>query len=79
MSTILKLTLTDSLRAFVDENCGKGTPYATPSKFVFEVLREKKECLESKQVRDAILDGLQDAIQGRTVPYQEIYVSCWRR
>lgn len=69
MSTILKLTLTDSLRAFVDQNYGEGTPYSTPSEFVLEVLREKKESLESEQIRDAILDGFQDAIQGRTLPY----------
>jgi hypothetical protein len=37
---------------------------------VRQVLREKKERLESARIRDAILDGYQDAIQGRTVPYR---------
>jgi hypothetical protein len=32
-------------------------------------LREKKERLEAAQIRDAILDGYQDALQGRTIPY----------
>jgi antitoxin ParD1/3/4 len=70
MSTTLNLSLTDELRAFVDQNSGDGTLYATPSEFVRNVLREKKERIEAAQIRDAILDGYQDAIQGRTVPYR---------
>ena len=35
------LSLTDELRAFVDQNSGDGTLYATPSEFVRDVLREK--------------------------------------
>lgn len=70
MSTTLNLSLTDELRAFIDRNCGDGTLYATPSEFVRDVLREKKERLEAAQIRDAILDGYQDAIQGRTVQYR---------
>jgi len=69
MSSSLNLSLTDELRAFVDQNCGDGTLYATPSEFVRNVLREKKERLEAAQIRDAIIDGYQDALQGRTVPY----------
>jgi antitoxin ParD1/3/4 len=70
MSTTLNLSLTDELRAFIDKNSGDGTLYATPSEFVRDVLREKKERLEAAQIRDSILDGYQDAIQGRTVPYR---------
>lgn len=70
MSTTLNLSLTDELRAFVDRNSGDGTLYATPSEFVRDVLREKKERLEAAQIRDSILEGYQDAIQGRTVPYR---------
>ena len=70
MSTTLNLSLTDELRAFVDQNSGDGTLYATPGEFVRDVLREKKERLEAAQICDAILDGYQDALQGRTVPYR---------
>lgn len=70
MSTTLNLSLTDELRAFVDQNSGDGTLYANAGEFVRDVLREKKERLEAAQIRDAILDGYQDAIQGRTVPYR---------
>jgi antitoxin ParD1/3/4 len=70
MGNTLNLSLTDELRAFVDRNSGPGTLYATPSEFVRDVLRERKERLEAARIRDAILDGYQDAIAGRTVPYR---------
>jgi hypothetical protein len=69
MSKILKLNLTAELRAFIDQNSGDGTPYATPEEFVSDVLREKQERLEAARIRGAILDGYQDAIEGRTVTY----------
>lgn len=69
MPNTLNLSLTDELRAFVDQNSGDGTLYATPSEFVRDVLREKKERLEAAQVRDSILEGYQDALKGRTVSY----------
>ena len=70
MSSTLNLSLTDELRTFVDQNSGDGTLYATPSEFVRDLLREKKQRLEAAQIRDAILSGYQDAIAGRTVPYE---------
>ncbi len=70
MSSTLNLSLTDELRAFVDQNSGDGTLYATPSEFVRDLLREKKQRLEAAQIRDAILSGYQDAIEGRTVLYE---------
>ena len=70
MGSTLNLSLTDELRAFVDRNSGDGTVYATPSEFVRDVLREKKERLEAAQIRDAILEGYEDAINGRTVPFR---------
>ncbi len=70
MSNTLNLSLTDELRAFVDQNSGAGTLFATPSEFVRDVLREKKERLEAARVRDAILEGYEDAVQGRTARYR---------
>jgi len=57
VGSTLNLSLTDELRAFVDQNSGDGTLYATPSEFVRHLLREKKERLEAAQIRDAILEG----------------------
>lgn len=70
LGSTLNLSLTDELRSFIDRNCGDGTLYATPSEFVRQVLREKKERIEAAQIRDAILDGYQDAVAGRTVAWQ---------
>ena len=70
MASTLNLSLTDELRAFVDENSGDGTLYATPSEFMRDVLREKKQRLEAAKMRDSILDGFQDLIAGRSIEYQ---------
>lgn len=66
MAKSLNLSLTDELRAFVDANSGDGTLYATPSEFVRDVLRQQKSRQEAAAARDAILEGYQDAIEGRT-------------
>jgi antitoxin ParD1/3/4 len=69
LANTLNLSLTDELRAFVDENCGDGTLYATPSEFVRDLLRQKKLQAEAAKVRDAVIEGYQDAIGGRTVTF----------
>ena len=70
MANSLNLSLTDELRAFIDQNCGDGTLYATPSEFVRDILRRHKLQQESAEVRDAIIEGYQDAIAGRTVAFE---------
>ena len=70
MSSTLNLSLTDELRAFVDQNSGDGTLYATPSEFVRDLLRQKKEELEAARIRDAILEGYEDVLKGRTSEYR---------
>src|SRR5258708_13377638 len=61
----INLALTDELRTFIDRNCGDGTLFATPSEFLRDVLREKKERMDAASIRDAILEGYQDVIAGR--------------
>lgn len=70
MGSTLNLSLTDELRSFVDEQSGDGTLYATPSEFVRDILREKKERLEAAKIRDKILAGYEDMIAGRVIPYE---------
>jgi len=70
MSSTLNLSLTDELRSFVDESSGDGTLYATPSEFVRDLLRQKKEELEAARVRNSILEGYEDALKGRTCEYR---------
>jgi len=69
MSSSLNLSLTDELKTFITENSGDGTLYATPSEFVRDILREKKQRIEASQLRDAILDGFKDAISGSSQPF----------
>ena len=69
-SSTINLSLTNELRAFIDRSCGDGTLYATPSEFLRDLLREKKERQEAAQMRDAILEGYQDVIGGRVVEFK---------
>lgn len=66
----LYLALTDELRAFLDANCGDGTLFVTPSEFVRALIRERKERQDAAALRLAVLDGYDDALHGRTVPYR---------
>ena len=69
MGSSINLSLTDELRSFIDQNSGDGTLYSTPSEFLRDILREKKERLEASQLRDSILEGLQDGVAGRTAVF----------
>ena len=70
MARSLNLSLTDELRAFLDENSGDGTLFATPSEFVRALIREKKERIEAAELRRAVLEGYDDALHGRTLPLE---------
>lgn len=69
MGSSLNLSLTDELRAFIDENSGDGTLYATPSEFVRDILRQRKLEMEAEKIRGSILAGYEDALAGRTYEY----------
>ena len=53
MARTLNLSLTDELRSFIEENCGEGTMYSTPSEFVLDLLRQRKIAIEAEKVREA--------------------------
>lgn len=78
MENNLNLSLTDELREFIDANCGEGTPYATPGEFVLDLLRQAMLQTETAKVRDAIIEGYQDAIDGRLVEFRGDLRSCLR-
>ena len=69
MSSSINLSLTNELRAFVDENTGDGSLFSTPSEFIRDLIREKKRRLEAAQARDRILEGYHDLIEGRTIRF----------
>lgn len=66
MARSINLSLTDELRAFLDENSGDGTLFSTPSEFVRDLIREKKDRLDAAALRQAILEGYADVRHGRT-------------
>ncbi len=65
MSSSLNLSLTDELREFVNQNSRDGTLYSTPCEFVCGILRQRKLQIEAQQLREGILEGLQDVLDGR--------------
>jgi antitoxin ParD1/3/4 len=69
MANSLNLSLTDELRAYIDQNSGEGTLFATPSEFVRDIIRRHLALEEAAKVRDAILEGYQDAIAGRITSF----------
>ena len=69
MSSSINLSITDELRSFVESNCGDGGLYATPSEFMRELLREKKQRKEAAELRDGVLEGYRDLIDGRIIEF----------
>jgi len=68
MARSINLSLTDELRAFLDENSGDGTLFSTPSEFVRALIREEKERKEAAELRQAVLEGYDDVRRGRVLP-----------
>ncbi|QDU70144.1 ribbon-helix-helix domain-containing protein [Engelhardtia mirabilis] len=69
MARSINLSLTDELRAFLDENSGDGTLFSTPSEFVRALIRERKERTDAAALRQAVLEGYGDVLHGRTRPF----------
>ncbi|MBM4060877.1 MAG: hypothetical protein FJ265_07245 [Planctomycetes bacterium] len=68
MGRSINLSLTDELRAFLDENSGDGTLYATPGEFLRALIREHKERQDTARFRAAVLEGYDDVRRGRVLP-----------
>jgi len=70
MARSINLSLTDELRAFLDENSGDGTLFSTPSEFVRALIRERKERQDAAALRAAVIEGYDDVRNGRTLPLE---------
>ena len=70
MGSTLNLSLTDELRAFVDGQSGDGTLYATPSEYVRDLIRKHKLQKEADRLRVGVIEGLQDATEGRAQQFK---------
>lgn len=69
MARSINLSLTDELRAFLDQNSGDGTLFSTPSEFVRDLIREKKGRQDAAALRASVLEGYADVREGRTHKY----------
>ena len=69
MASTINLSLTDELREFVDRNSGDGSDYSTASEFMRDVLRNKKQRQEAAALRDGVLKGYGDLVEGRFVEF----------
>jgi len=69
MPRSINLSLTDELRAFLDQNSGDGTLFSTPSEFVRDLIREKKDRQDAAALRQLVLEGYADVRDGRTREY----------
>ncbi len=69
MARSINLSLTDELRAFLDQNSGDGTLFSTPSEFVRDLIREKKDRQDAAALRQSVLEGYADVRDGRTHEY----------
>ena len=69
MSATMNLSLTDELKLFVQQNSGNGTLYSTPSEFIRDTIRERKEKMDAADLRSGVLEGFQDAINGKVVEF----------
>jgi antitoxin ParD1/3/4 len=65
----LNIPLTDELKKFIVNESGDGTLYSTPSEYVRDLIRHDRDRKEASKLRNAIIEGYQDAIHGRTIEF----------
>lgn len=65
----LNIPLTEKMKQFIAIRTGKGMMYSTSSEHVRDLIRHERDRQEAANIRDAILDGYQDAIAGRMTDF----------
>ena len=61
----INIALTDEMKSFIVSQSGEGTLFATPSEYVRNLIRHEQDRLEIAKLRDSIIEGYQDAIDGK--------------
>ncbi len=62
MASSLNLSLTDELREYINSRTGDAGVYSTPSEYLRDLIRRD---MESQEVVEHILNGLDDVKHGR--------------
>ncbi len=65
----LNIPLTDELKKFVVDQSGEGTLYSTPSEYVRDLIRHEVERKKAADLRNSIIEGYQDVIEGNTMEF----------
>ncbi len=65
----INIPLTDELKKFILSQTGKGTLYSTPSEYVRDLIRHEAERKKAADLRNSIIEGYQDAINGNVVKF----------
>ncbi|MCB9202586.1 MAG: CopG family transcriptional regulator [Flavobacteriales bacterium] len=65
----INIPLTDELKKFVVSQTGKGTLYSTPSEYVRDLIRHEAERKKASNLRNSIIEGYQDSINGNVVRF----------
>lgn len=65
----LNIPLTEEMKQFITSQTGDGTMYSTPSEYVRDLIRHEKDRQEAAKIRNAILEGYQDAISGNMTDF----------
>ncbi len=62
----LNIALTEKMKRFITSQVGNNTLYSTPSEYVRDLIRRDQDRIEAAKLRNAVIEGYQDAIHGRT-------------
>ena len=62
----LNIALTEKMKRFITSQVGNETLYSTPSEYVRDLIRRDQDRIEAAKLRNAIIEGYQDVIHGRT-------------
>jgi hypothetical protein len=69
MTTTLQIQLTDELVEYLKKRSGDGTFYTSPEDYLISMIRERAEVEEGIRFRQAVREGVEDLIAGRTIEF----------
>ncbi|MEM9857120.1 MAG: hypothetical protein AAF843_07180 [Bacteroidota bacterium] len=65
----LNIPLTNEMKKFLQSQSGEGTFYSTPGEYVTDLIRHDRDRLSASDLRMSIIEGYQDAINGKSIEF----------